>query len=175
MTPDARLAYLEALGIPLWVRREKLAAFSPAPASAIPGTVPETAVVPAAPVARKPRSVRLSPGEGPGLLICAGPGEASGALAGDLGRTLGGQPAWAWPDSGNAAQPVEDASKARMFTALVVFGAGLARTIFGGKPPVSCGAARVVVAPSMAELKSNADARRECWRVLRESGVITAP
>lgn len=206
MTPEVRLGYLEALGIRLWVRREKLAEFTPAPAATqaptparesspaaaatgpsasatsvakappVPETGPASAVAPASPrVERKPRALRLGPGEGPGLFLCAGPGEASGPLAGDLGRTLGGQPAWAWPDAGSAARPVETVSEERMFTAIVVFGAGLARAVFGGQPPVTCGAARVLIAPSMAELKSSAKARQACWKVLRESGVISAP
>ncbi|KAA9130793.1 hypothetical protein F3N42_10490 [Marinihelvus fidelis] len=208
MNPHTRAGYLKALGIPLWVRPERLADYAgpeaeiaagvaaepvavtaapvaepapvpqPAPApKAVPETAPaKTPAPPAAePASRAPRAVRLGPGEGPALLLCAGPGEASGALANDVCRALGGQPAWAWPDSGEQGMPVAEAAEERMFTAIVIFGAGLARTLFGGKPPVSCGAARVVIAPSMAELKSGPDARRACWKALLESGVVRAP
>ena len=110
-------------------------------------------------------------GNGSCLLVCAGPEQSATPLASDLARVLGATPVWAWPsedpDSGALAQAVDD----RLFTSVVVFGAGLAARVCGGEPPASCGSAQLLVGPDLEELLTQADARRQCWAVLRAGGL----
>lgn len=165
MIDAVRQQYLEAMGITAWVRRGQ----RPPGSDATPAEAVTTAVG-----AAVDSSVRVGPGEGPGLCVCAGADEASDPLASDIARAMGAPPAWAWPDTGPDAGTLEDVAGERLFTGLVVFGAGLARMLFDGDPPVSCGPARVVVVPSLGEMETSGDARRACWRALREAGLVAS-
>lgn len=146
-----QLQYLQAMRIPVWVPR--VAA----------GLEAEGAVC-----------LHVGPGSAPVLLVCAEAGHSATTLASDLARALGGAPAWAWPDVPGEGS-LEETVRERLLTGIAVFGADLARRLFGGSPPASLGTARVVVLPAMDELLADPGARRGCWKLLLESGLAARP
>ncbi len=151
MNEARRRAYLEALGLPVWVLRDA------APAEEAPS----------APAA----GLRVCPGSGGTMLVCGGAAETSSVLAADIVRAVGGDPAWAWPERGEGkGTPVSDAVDERLLTAVVVFGAALADEVFGGEAPGTVGSARVVVAPRLSAVATDPKARRTLWRLLLEAG-----
>lgn len=158
-----QLHYLQAMGVEVWLPRGGPPVGNPAQSPAQPVEQGRQALPGV--------GLRLGPGNGSCLLVCAGPEQSATPLASDLARVLGATPVWAWPsedpDSGALAQAVDD----RLFTSVVVFGAGLAARVCGGEPPASCGSAQLLVGPDLEELLTQADARRQCWAVLRAGGL----
>ena len=145
-----RAAYLEALGIPVWVRKGQAAATS-RPAAA---------------------GLRLGPGTGRFLLLCAGADETAGRLAADIARVLGEEPVWAWPAVEETGAAVESAVDEHLFTNLLVFGAETACQVFGASAPRTVNSARVLVVPGMAELAAEPGARAGLWRTLCDNRLV---
>jgi hypothetical protein len=145
-----RRAYLEAMGFEVWVPRRGR-----------PAGVRNTA----GPTGR----LLLGPGQGSTLLVCGTAEESAGRLAGDLARALGGDPVWAWPDQGAAADSLalEEAIGARLITRVIVLGSEPAQGLFAGAAPVVIGSASVTIAASMEALGTRGAARRALWRSLR--------
>lgn len=141
-----RLDYLEAMGLPVWLLRDRAAG--------------EAALL------------RLGPGEGAALFVCADATLAARPLAADLERALRQAPVWAWPDADEAALSVHSAIGERLFTAVVVFGEQLAQRLFGGSVPESSGSARIVVVADIEQLEANDLARRACWQAFTARGII---
>lgn len=141
MNEARRRAYLEAMGYDVWVAKP-------------PGPGPVRLVI--------------GPGGGGDLLVCAAPDESSSKLAADIARVLGNDPVWAWPDpNGESDRPtVEEAVTDRLFTQMVVFGAGLARDLFGSQPPEVLGSSAVRIAPALDELAVRGTAKRAFWRLI---------
>ena len=137
-------AYLEAMGIPVWVRKE----------------------IAAKPGREAAAGLRLGPGSGQFLLLCANAGETSGHLASDITRVFTAEPVWAWPAIDEPGQSVEAAIDERFFTTLVVFGPEAARQVFGKDTPGMIGPARVLVVPAMDELANDPAARCSLWNIL---------
>lgn len=147
-------AYLDAMGIPVWTLRET-------------AEIEPTAVEPGL-------SLKLGPGSGGVLLICAAVAESAGKLANDINRLLGGVPVWSWPDDGEDAVKPDVAVDENLFTTVAVFGADLAERIFGSETPQSLNSASLVLLPSMPDLEESAQARQALWAGLCRSGMVSA-
>ena len=144
MMEAQRRAYLEAMEIGVWIAK------------------------PAAPdVARWV----VGPGSGSTLLLCRSPEESGTPLAADIGRSLGGDPVWAWPDpEGGPEYPsLEGTIEQYLFTRVLLFGKALAGQSFQGKVPGIVGSASVKVTADMDELAVDGMARRNLWRCLSEA------
>jgi DNA polymerase III psi subunit len=150
MIESRRRAYLEALGIEVWVTR-----------SAPP----------------EPGRLIVSPDASGTLLICNVPEDSATRFAGDVVRALGGQATWAWPDPGGGENGVRLAAAIadRLITRVIVFGPGPARWLFGGEPPEAIGSAVIAAAPGLDELAGRASAKRAFWRLLQEFSDAAAP
>lgn len=147
-------AYLEAMGIPLWESRSVAQQH--------------------APVVAESQGIKLGPGSGGILLICAIDTEAASKLSNDIGRSLGSVPVWAWPDGNAAAMDLADAVDENLFTTVAIFGQELAGQFFAGELPIRLNSASLVLLPAMHDLELHAEARRELWQRLCRSGMVTA-
>jgi len=136
-----RQAYLEALGLDVWVAR-------PAPAEA--------------------SALQVGPGEHSTLLVCDSAEASALRIAGDIARAIGGQPVWAWPADrqSDGAVSLEQAVSERLFTRVIVFGP-LAESCLPGRSAV-LGSASVAVTCSLGELAGQGQSRRDFWKLLRE-------
>ncbi len=137
-------AYLEAMEIPVWVRKE------------LAGQVPDF-VSPA---------LRLGPGSGHVLLICAAVDEPASRIAADIARSLKSEPVWAWPvpdeGTGNIIATVQE----HLFTTVILFGEPLAKQVFNGAAPEALGSARLLVAPCLEEVAVSPAARQTLWKLI---------
>jgi DNA polymerase III psi subunit len=151
--PDSRQqAYLEAMDIDIWCLREAIA--------------PETVVGESA------ARLRLGPGNGGILLICAVDTDSAGRLANDINRTLSGTPVWAWPDDDTTAIDINQAVEENLFTMVAIFGGELAPRLFDGELPAYLNSAKLVVLPSMQDVKTRAQSRRELWSLFCSTGML---
>ena len=146
MTEAQRRAYLEAMGIGVWIHK------------------------PAAP--DTDRWV-VGPGSGSTLLLCRTAEESGSRLAADIGRSLGGNPVWAWPDpAGRQEYPsLNTTIDQYLFTQVLLFGHALADKAFKSSVPDVLGSASVRVTADLDELAVDGLARRELWQCL--SGALT--
>lgn len=137
-----RQAYLEAMGVDVWVARP-----------------PE------------PERDRLSLGSGQGatLLVCPAAEDAVSPLAGDIARAMGNDPVWSWPDlQGDAAgMRLGEAVDQRLFTQLIIFGEGLARQLLGSEVPGVLGSAAVHVCPGLDGLAVRGSAKKQLWQLIQ--------
>ena len=152
MLSSRQQAYLEAMDIAVWNLRE------PEPV--------ETGA------ARGHAQLKLGPGRGGILLVCAADSESAGRLANDINRTLGGTPVWAWPLAGEDVVGLDSAVEENLFTTVAFFGRELAMQFFTGEPPAHVKSAKLVVLPSMQEIQHSAGARRTLWASFCRSGMI---
>lgn len=173
MESAARIEYLQAMGVDVWALRRTGGATGAATAAADPAS--SAADGPAAGPAESgaasaPTGLVIGPGDGRLLLVCDRPEDAARAVATDIVRCLDGGTVWAWPASsdGGGAMTIEAAIRERLFTGLLVFGQQ-AMACTGATGDTVRGSARLVRAPSLAELESSPDARRDLWRRLRET------
>ena len=146
MNDAARLEWLEAMGIDVWVERDRPADTKPGP----------------------PLTLKVCPGRGSTLLVCGHGSDTASTLAADIVRALGGDPVWSWPQAESPAEgeSLESSVRERLFTAVIVFGQSLAETLFGGHVPETIESARVVCCASLPELSHDADARRQLWSLV---------
>ena len=147
-------AYLEAMGIPLWESR--------------------FADQQQAPVIADVQGLKLGPGNGGILLICAADTEAASKLSNDISRSLGSVPVWAWPDSNATAISPADAVEENLFTTVAIFGQELASQFFGSVMPTRLKSASLVLLPAMHLLEQHAEARLELWQLLCRHGMVAA-
>jgi len=152
MLDSRRQAYLEAMDIAVWNLREPVSAVSVA--------------------ARGHGQLKLGPGNGGVLLVCAADKESAGRLANDINRTLGGAPVWAWPFADEGAVGLEHAVEENLFTTVAFFGKELAMQFFASQPPAHVKSAKLVLLPSMREIQNSAGARRALWTSFCRSGMI---
>ena len=147
MMEAQRQAYLEAMGINVWVRK---------------------------PVMDDSLRLLLGPGTGSTLLLCRDAGEQSVAIGADIGRFLGGDPVWAWPDTeqGNDSPGLKAAVDQQLFTRVVIFGASLAERLFGGAVPPVVGSARTIVSADLDEMALSGSARKALWVRLSHTGPV---
>lgn len=140
MIDAQRLAYLEALEIPVWRPRDVAA----------PSTL----------------ELELGPGSSGILSISAARELQAGGIASDIVRALPETPVWAWPVPAGTGQAVTRAVDQHLFTTLLIFGGELARRLLGQPLPERIEQARLVVVPELEVLARDAAARRELWRLL---------
>lgn len=151
---DHTLAYLDAMGIPVWSLRDT-AAIEP-------------------PVTDIALSLKLGPGSGGILLICATDTDSASKLANDISRSLASIPVWSWPDNGADTVKPAVAVDENLFTTIAVFGTELAEQFFGKSLPESLNSASLVLLPSLPDLETRAQARQTLWADLCRSGMISA-
>lgn len=137
MTESRRRAYLEALGIDVWVAK-------PPPGSG--------------------DRLFVGPGSGDILLLCNSPEESATRLAGDISRALGGGTVWAWPEPGATAESptLTEVLDGRRFILAIAFGGVPGDRTGGGDAP-----AGLLLAPALVELTASGAARAAFWRQLR--------
>jgi len=144
MTEARQRAYLDAMEIPVWVRKE------------LADQVPDFVSPP----------LKLGPGSGPVLLVCSRVDEPATRLAADIARSLSTEPVWAWPGlEGDGAQ-TEAIVNDHLFTTVIVFGASLETQLFNGGVPETLGSARLLVAPGLDELATSPHSRNRLWKLL---------
>jgi DNA polymerase III psi subunit len=152
MLSSRQQAYLEAMDIEVWNLR-----------AAVPGVTAATT---------GHAQLKLGPGRGGVLLVCATDSESAGRLANDINRSLGGAPVWAWPVGDADGISLDCAVEENLFITVAFFGRQLAQQFFAGEPPAHCKSATLVVLPSMQELQRSGGARRTLWRSICRSGMI---
>lgn len=152
MIGSRQKAYLDAMDIPLWELR-CVAQQQASHGAEVPG-------------------LKLGPGNGAILLICAADTEAASKLSNDISRTLESVPVWAWPASDEAAISPTEAVDKNLFTTVAVFGEQLARQFFGSDLPARLNSASLLLLPAMQDLEARAEARRELWQLMCRSGMI---
>jgi DNA polymerase III psi subunit len=145
-------AYLEAMNIPVWSLREPL--------------------VPEAGVTRAPVRLKLGPGTGGILLVCAGDSDSAGRLANDINRALSGAPVWAWSCLDDGAIDLTYAVEENLFTTVAFFGEKLASQFFDGEFPANLGSANLVILPSMHDIERLAEARRVLWSTICQARML---
>ncbi len=175
MRQKVQQAYLQAMGIEVWVARdsvqdeayaepEAVAAVRPEPAAEAAVQQPAVTEWPAATGA-----LLIGPGTGNTLLVCSNAEEAATPLAADICRCLAVEPVWAWPATASTpaeqAMPLPQAIKERLFTRILVFGAGLLDAELDSRTAVMS-SARLIEAQTITTLRSSSAARKELWQLL---------
>lgn len=117
--------------------------------------------------------LKLGPGGGGVLLVCAVDTDSASRLANDISRALGSIPVWAWPDADDDAVKLAKAIEDNLFTTIGVFGSELAAQLFEGDMPASLKSANLVLLPSMREIQDQAEARRQLWNAICRSGMVS--
>jgi DNA polymerase III psi subunit len=145
-------AYLDAMGIGVWCLRRSACA-----------AIPDKKTV---------LRLKLGPGSGGVLLVCAADTDSASRLASDINRVLGNVPVWAWPNADAGAVKLSNAVDENLFSTIAVFGEDLAAQLFDGELPVSLNSANIVMLPAMQDLLSQADARRVLWDTFCRSGMV---
>jgi len=144
--------YLAAMDIGVWSLREAVA--------------PETDAV------ESQAQLKLGPGSGGTLLVCAIDTDSASRLANDISRVLGSSPVWAWQYSDSDAVNLTQAVDENLFTTVAIFGEALAGQFFGGETPSHLNSAKLVLLPSMQDIQNRAEARRELWDIFCRSGML---
>lgn len=185
MIDNRQQAYLEAMGIQLWSSRlamETQTSSAVVEQTAVAQTTDEQAPDEQAPVQQiqsgqaqtgsESSGLKLGPGSGGVLLICAVDSDSASKLANDISRSMGAVPVWGWPDSGaDAIKPLEAVAQ-NLFTTVAIFGDELAGQLLGDELPANLKSAKLVLLPPMHDLEVRHDARRELWATLCRSGMI---
>lgn len=172
-----RLAYLEALGIPVFERRD-----APDPELVDRRNTPDPVLIERSDAAESgaietadPQvGITLGPGDGSCLFLTGVETDDSAPLAADLARVLPGPPVWARLAESDGGQRLELVIAERLFTHVIVFGEAAGRLLFGPSIPETCGPARVTVVDDFARLATDAGARRSCWLAMKAAGVVGA-
>jgi hypothetical protein len=146
---------LAALGIDVWVRRERGgASLDATPPAAETAAGPQTDRGGGADVAR----VRMASGAGDWLLVQDAPWDGRhDVLLGDIQATIGsarcrfGQ----WAHSDSAGVPVDELDSR-----------GVVHVLAFGDPPPGSAEQGVLIAPELSALATSAEARRRLWRML---------
>jgi len=152
MSANRQQAYLDAMDIPVWSLREP--------------PMPEVKVV------ENLARLKLGPGNGGVLLICAADSDSAGRLANDINRVLGSAPVWAWPCIDDGAADLNRAVQENLFTTVAFFGRELALQFFAGELPAHLNSAKLVLLPSMPDIQNQAEARRVLWATFCKSGML---
>lgn len=145
-------AYLDAMDIDVWHLRES------EPAGGI--------------LQEMTPGLKLGPGNGGILLICATDAESASRLANDINRALVSNPVWAWPDTDPAAMKLSNAVAEHLFTTVAFFGAAVAEQFFEGELPAMLNSSRLVLLPAIQDLQIRAEARQALWLSLCRSKLV---
>ena len=154
MINNRQQAYLDAMDIGVWCLRESAYAAEPAPINA-PG-------------------LKLGPGGGGILLICAADTDSASRLANDINRALGSAPVWGWPHADDSTVDLSNAVEENLFTTVAIFGNELAAQFFDGELPSGLSSAKLVLLPAMQDIKTRAGARQTLWTTLCRSGMVNS-
>jgi DNA polymerase III psi subunit len=152
MLSNRQKAYLDAMDIGVWSLREPVA-------------LKDAVVEPFT-------HLKLGPGSGGILVICATDTDSAGRLANDIKRVLGSSPVWAWPFNGRGAVDLTRAIDDKLFTTVAIFGQQLATQLFDGELPARLHSANLVLLPSMLDIRDRAEARRALWLTFCRSGML---
>ena len=188
MIEHRQQAYLDAMGIETWCLRNPPVVAEPvvvvpvvaeavAEMPAAHSTVTDTAQADAvaaqsSPVAAGLR-LKLGPGRGGVLMVCAEDTESASRLANDINRAMGGTPVWGWPHTGENALGLADAIEENLYTTVGIFGEQLGRQFFADGLPQNLKSANLVMLPSMRELEADAGARKALWNALCRFGMVS--
>lgn len=154
MLSSRQQAYLDAMDIGVWSLRMP--------------------VVPVKDTAQQSVQLKLGPGGGGVLLICATDNESASRLANDINRALGRVPVWAWPQADDDTVDLTRAIDDKLFTTVAIFGEQLASQFFDGEPPTCMNSANLVILPSMQEIQTQPAARQALWVTFCRSGMLEA-
>jgi DNA polymerase III psi subunit len=174
MVSNRQRAYLEAMDIGVWSLRKSSASLqSP---SVLPAQDLSTAAAhpPVTQATEKAQGLKLGPGGGGVLLVCAADTDSVSRLANDIIRALGSAPVWAWPQDESSAVTLTSAVDENLFTMVAIFGIELAEQFFDGELPHSLNSASLVLLPAMQDLQSRAEKRRALWATICRSGMVRA-
>jgi DNA polymerase III psi subunit len=170
---DARQrAYLDAMDIGMWSLRESAPLAKPLERPIETSAEPPLATFAETPVAANPPGLKLGPGGGGILLVCAIDTDSASRLANDISRALGSVPVWAWPNADPGAVELAVAVEESLFTTVAIFGDELARQFFQDDIPPSLQSANLVLLPSMRDIQHQAEARRSLWTAFCRSGMV---
>jgi len=143
-------AYLEAMEIPVWIRKEL--------AERAPDFVPP--------------GLMLGPGSSQVLFICSRIDEPAKRISADIVRTLKSEPVWAWPVASEDAPDLKTTVADRLFTTVLVLGESLAKDMFNQELPETLGSARILQAASLQELEMSPKLKRELWNLVNSNHLI---
>ena len=169
MISSRQQAYLDAMDISVWSLRETVS-----PLVSSPPMPSRQTSSPVTSFADKTPGLKLGPGSGGILLICAVDTDSASRLANDISRALASVPVWAWPDAGEAAIELTNAVEEKLFTTVAIFGNELAAQFFDGELPASLNSAKVVLLPAMHDLQNGAEARQALWTTFCRTGMVSA-
>ena len=144
MNEARRRAYLEALGLDVWVQCPD------APSGSLLGA---------------------NQGRGSTLMVFPRASDMESELVRDLLRAAGGDPACAWlePDPGGDGETLEELVTSRLITRILLFGGQSARRLFAGAAPEVVGSSRLSVAPDLGTLAGNGTAKKALWGALQDA------
>ena len=145
MNPSGQRAYLEAMGIPVWISKEHA----------------EQENLQAAP------GLKVGPGSSQILLVCAGAEEASRRIAADIARCLKSEPVWAWSEPESEEPLITEVVSEHLFTTVMIFGQDLAAELLGTVVPDTIGSASVITTETLAGLESSPSAKRVLWQQIK--------
>ena len=187
ITEGQRVQYLEAMGFLVWASRQRASALNlPAIDHLDPpetGNQPEVSNPPTQQQVQQRRtaasvrqgSLEIGPGSGFTLLLCSRPEDAAMPLASDIARCLDEAPVWGWLSQSPGGQggaetgfTLERAINERLFTRVLLFCSD-SMASQAGKAEV-LGSARILYAPSLAELARHAEHKRRLWTQLVTNG-----
>ncbi len=172
MISSRQWAYLDAMDISVWSLRETVSPLvSTPPIPSQLSSSPLTSSPVTSSVDKRP-GLKLGPGSGGILLICAADTDSASRLSNDISRALGNVPVWAWPDADVAAIELADAVEDKLFTTVAIFGNDLAAQFFDGELPASLNSAKLVLLPAMSDLQGEAEARRSLWTIFCRAGMV---
>lgn len=154
MLSSRQQKYLDAMGIGVWSLRDPIAY--------------------EADVETTFSQLKLGPGSGGILLICAVDTDSASRLANDINRVMGSTPVWAWPFTDTGAVSLPQAVEDNLFTTVAIFGKELAAQFFAGELPGHLNSASLVLLPSMQDIQDRAEARRSLWATFCRSGMLEA-
>ena len=118
--------------------------------------------------------LKLGPGGGRILLVCAVDIDSASRLANDISRALGNVPVWAWPLADASAVKISHAVEENLFTTVAFFGSDLAGQFCGSGLPANLNSAKLVVLPAMQDLNNQAEARQLLWATFCRSGMVNS-
>jgi DNA polymerase III psi subunit len=153
MVNSRQQAYLDAMDIGVWRLRDTDLA-----------DIVNTENVP---------GLKLGPGGGGVLLVCANDTDSASRLANDISRALGSIPVWAWPLVDDAAVKMSVAIEENLFTTVAIFGHDLAAQFFGHELPDSLCSAKLLLLPAMQDIQSRAEARSTLWSTFCRAGMVS--
>ncbi len=173
MIDPRKAAYLEAMGIPVWVARQTLPeieALQPAP-TASPAAKPvagPTAEKPESADADRPNAFRLCGQDDSGWLWLLGsPDEMQDDLFQDIVCAVLGSPSCLAGVISAAGEPVSRLVTERLLTRIVSFNADAGRQAAVAIKALDSHPVRLLRAPALDELRASPELKRRLWKELQ--------